>query len=377
MLISTYIMVFLPAFMNAVRVYILSFMLFLCGIIPASAQVSWPSPEVENLYKQAREYHSQGKLREAIVRYQQAIQIAPEIVLLHRELAHAYYLAQGYNEAIATLEPIIKQQQADAETYKIMAQSLLAMKETKKAKKVMKDAIAALPNSGSLYHQAGLMYENDNEMVYALESWLDGIQKDPTYHLNYYEAARTYMSTEKVIWAILYGEIFINIEQQTKRAYDTRKMLLNAYTKLFTTVNTGAVPKFGTGSKAKVKNFEDAVQSTLLSLAPIMTDGVTTENLTMLRTRFIMDWSINHAANYPFSLFSRHNDLIRNGYFDIYNQWLFGKTENAQQYEAWTRFHTDAIPRLEGWMSNFPYRPSTGEFYNEKVVDGIFKKSKG
>lgn len=339
------------------------------------AQTSWPSPEVENLYKQARDYHSQGNLREAIVRYQQAIQIAPDIVLLHRELAHAYYLAQGYNEAIATLDPIIKQNQADAETYKIMVQSLIAIKENKKAKKLLKDALEAMPNSGPLYHQSGLLYETDNEMVYALETWLEGINKDPGYHLNYFEAARAYMNTDKVIWAILYGEMFINMEQQTKRAYDTRAMLIEGYKKLFTSLSTGNIPKFGAGNK-NAKGFEEAVYSTYMALSPVVSDGFTTENLTMLRARFIMDWTLQYAAQYPFTLFARYDDLIRNGYFDTYNQWLFGKVENKQQYEAWTKFHPEAMPQLESWLSRSPLKPPMGEFYNEKTVDGIFQKAK-
>lgn len=108
-----------------------------------------------------------------------------------------------------------------------------------------------------------------------------------------------------------------------------------------------------------------------------MSDGFTTENLTMLRTRFIMDWTMQYAQKYPFSLFSRHDYMIRNGYFDAYNQWLFGKVENQQQFEAWKRFHQDAIPRLEGWMRQYPYRAGDNEYYNAKTVDGIFQKKKG
>ncbi len=342
------------------------------------AQPSWPTPEVENLYKQARQYHSQGNLREAIIRYQQAIQIAPEILLLHRELAHAYFLAQGYDEAMATLEPIIKQQQADAETYKIMAQCLVAVKESKKAKKLLRDAITTMPNAGPLYNQMGIIHENDNEMVYALESWLDGISKDPAYHLNYYDAARTYMNTDKVVWAILYGEMFINMEQYTKRSYDTRAMLLEAYKRLFTTLSTGTVPKFGAnaGGRSSGMSFEDAVYTTYIRLSPVMSDGYTTENLIMLRTRFIMDWTLQYAAQYPFSLFSRQDDMIRNGYFDKYNQWLLGIVENKSQYDAWTKFHPEAIKELEAWLSRNPYHPVSGDFYNEKIVDGIFQKRK-
>lgn len=338
------------------------------------AQPVWPTPEVEDLYNEARKYHSQGQLRDAIVRYQQAIQIAPGIVLLHRELAHAYYLAQGYDEAIKTLEPVIKQQQADAETYRIMAQCQVAIKENKKAKKVLREGILAYPNSGVLYHQMGVMYEAEGEMVYAIESWLDGIEKDPGYHINYYEAARFYMNTNKLVWAILYGEIFINIEQQTKRSYDARAMVLEAYRRLFTTLATGDIPRFGTGGKMNSMGFEEAVYDTYIKLSPVMSDGYTTENLIMLRTRFIMDWTLKYARQYPFSLFTRHDDMIRNGYFDAYNQWLFGKVENAQQYEAWQKFHQDAIPRLQSWLSAHPYRPVTADFYNDKQVDGILKK---
>jgi tetratricopeptide (TPR) repeat protein len=362
--------------MNFFFRYILTIILTLATVGTTLAQTSWPTPEVENLYKQAREYHSQGNLREAILRYQQAIQIAPEIVLLHRELAQAYYLAQGYDDAIATLEPIIKQNMADAETYKIMAQCLVAKRENKKAKKLLRDAITAMPDAGTLYHQMGLVYEQDNEMVYALESWLEGIEKAPAYHLNYYEAARTYVNTDKPVWVILYGEIFVNIEHHTKRAYDTRAMILNAYKTLFTSLATGNIPKFGTGG-TDAGSFEQAVYDTYIKLSPVMSDGYTTENLAMLRTRFIMDWTLQYAQKYPFSLFARHDYMIRNGYFDAYNQWLFGKVENQQQFEAWNRFHQDAIPRLEGWMSHYPYHAGDNEFYNAKTVDGIFQKKKG
>lgn len=356
------------------HIIILAFLLL--SVTPAYSQVQWPSPEVANLYKEARAYHSQGNLREAIVRYQQAIQIAPDIMLLHRELAYAYYLAQGYDEAIATLEPIIKQGQADAETYKIMAQCLTAKREFKKAKKLLKDAITAIPDAGTLYHQAGLLYEEDKEQVYALETWLEGISKDPSFHLNYYEAARSYMNTDKTIWAILYGEIFVNMEQQTKRSYDTRAMLVEAYKKLFTSLSTGNIPKFGSATEKTSKSFEQAVYETFISLSPVMSDGFTTENLIMLRTRFIMDWTLQYAAQYPFALFARHNDMISNGYFDSYNQWLFGKVENQQQFEAWKKFHPDAIRHLEGWMNQYPFRPGIGEYYNDKVIDAMFSSKK-
>ena len=97
----------------------------------------------------------------------------------------------------------------------------------------------------------------------------------------------------------------------------------------------------------------------------------------MLRTRFIMDWQVKgYATRYPLSLFSRHDDMIRNGYFDIYNQWLFGKAENPQGFEAWTKFHPDAMPDMEDYFKTKPYRPVAKDFHNDKDVEDIFKKKK-
>lgn len=357
--------------------HILIALLVLLMYQPVSAQTVWPTPEVEFLYKQARDFHSKGNLREAIIRYQQAIQIAPEVVLLYRELAHAYYLAQGYDEAINTLNPLVEKGVADPETYRVLTQCYLAIGENKRAKRLLRDGTEKYPNSGVLYHEMGLMYENEGELVYAIESWLDGIEKDPGYHINYYEAARFYINTDKSVWTILYGEMFINIEQQTKRAYDTRMMVMNAYRKLFTSLSTGDIPKFGSGNRQGKVGFEEAVYDTYIKLSPVMADGFTTENLTMLRTRFIMDWTMEYARRYPYSLFSRHDDMIRSGYFDAYNQWLFGKVENAQQYEAWQKFHPNAMPAFESWLRRNPYKPVEGDFYNEKIVEGIFQGKKG
>lgn len=376
--ISEYINGIFAGYMSVFARYILVFAVVLGSAISVKGQVNWPTPEVENLYKQAREYHSKGNLRQAIVMYQQAIQIAPDIVLLYRELAYAYYLARGYDEAIATLQPIIDQGKGDDMVHLIMTQSLLGKGELKKAKKFLRSSVEKFPNSGILFHEMGLMYEGDDEKVYALETWLEGIRKDPTYHVNYYEAARMYMSSNKIVWAILYAEMFINIEQQTNRSLEARKMLLEAYGKLFSTVSTADVPKFGSSVKANSpESFEEAVYNTYIHLAPVVADGITTENLVMLRTRFMMDWTMQYAERYPFSLFTRMDDMLRNGYFDIYNEWMFGKVENLQQYDAWVKFHQDALPWLEQWLSRHPYRPENTDFYNERTVDGIFTKRKG
>lgn len=340
----------------------------------AQTTTTWPSPEVEQMYKDARQYYSQGNLRQAIITYQQAVQIAPEIMILHRDLGQAYYMAGDYENALNTLEPIVKTGAGDDQCYQVIAASYIGSGENKKARNTLQKGIERHPKSGLLYHEMGKMYEDENEPVYALESWLNGIAADPAYHVNYYEAARMYMYTNKPVWAILYGEMFVNIEQQTPRANETRTMIMDAYRKLFSSLATGELPKFGNKKTNQPENFEEAVYTTFIKLSPVVSDGVTAENLTMLRTRFLMDWSIQYAAKYPFTLFTRQDEMLRSSLFDIYNEWLFGRSENQQFFEAWKKFHPEAIPSLETWLQQHPYRPAATDAYNKKEIDDIFPK---
>jgi hypothetical protein len=115
---------------------------------------------------------------------------------------------------------------------------------------------------------------------------------------------------------------------------------------------------------------------TMQQLLPLINDGVTTENLTMLRTRFIMDWTKDYAAQYPFSLFDYHTDMLRDGEFEAYNQWVFGKVENAKQFENWTKFHLQAIPDYEAWVKTNQYKPKAQDFYNPKDFRALFARKR-
>jgi tetratricopeptide (TPR) repeat protein len=356
--------------------YILLIALLITNI-PAKAQTSWPTPEIEQMYTQAREYLLQGNLPQAITTYKQAIRLAPHQMLLYRDLGKAYYLAGNYEDAQGVLDPLLKSNEADDQSYQVMAACQYAAGEKKKAKNTIQNGLEKYPNSGILYHQLGKIYEEGDEMVHALQTWLDGIHKDPTYHLNYYEAARTYANSDKPVWVIIYGEIFVNIERHTPRSDETRSMILQAYSKVFNSISSSELPKYGKIKKAaQPSNFEETVRNTLLSLSPVISDGLTTENLAMLRTRFLMLWFAQYADKYPFSLFRYEDKMARSGYFEIYNEWLLGKGDNAQEFEEWDKFHIDAIKTFENWAQSNPIKPETSDFYNDMNVDNIFARKK-
>ena len=324
----------------------------------------WPSPEAEQMYQQGMNSLSRGNTQEAIAIFQKTLQVAPRTFVVRRSLAQAYQLGGENDNAIKVLEPIFSSQEADPECYRIAAQAWSGKNEFTKARKTLNDGIGAHSKSGMLYYELGLLYEQQNDYEKALKSWLDGIANDEEYHLNYFEAAMAYMRTDNAIWPIIYGEIFVNKEPNTQRGYQARILLLDAYKKLFFTPSkevTGEKPFGYTPS-----NFEEAVKQTYMSLFFVVSDGISTENLTMLRSRFIISWKNNFAARYPFSLFNYQEQLMRDGNFDAYNQWLFGKVENPKEFDLWAASFSQDMNRMQQIRASAPLKMVQTDDYNRQ-----------
>ena len=374
---ATFALIFMqPMIKQFVNKGIVSFLIVLVSttLLRAQQAINWPTPETKQMYEQARTFLSNGNVRQAIPLFQQLTTLTPDQMVVFRDLGNAYYLAGSYDQADKTLNTLIESGRADEQCYYIAASSKQSQKDEKKAKKILSKGIDKYPGSGLLYHQYGKIYDDVNDEANALSKWVSGIHADPLFRINYYDAARTYYLTSKPVWAIIYGEIFINLEQLTPRSYETRKMVMAAYRKFFTLAAANAA-EFNKAKNNQPDNFEDAVTQTLMKLAPVVNDGITTENLVMLRTRFMMDWHLNYAAKYPFTSFTFQDDLLRAGKFDAYNQWLFGKAENTAQFEGWMKYHPDAIPGLQKWMETHVLRPTAADNYNSGRMKGLFPQN--
>lgn len=354
---------------------LLAFLIVLVSATTSIAQTAWPSPEVEKMYQQARTAMSRGQLREAVPVFRQVVDLAPDVPEARRDLANAYQLAGSNKEALDVLEPLFKANTADEQAYRIGAVAQSALKEPQKARRLLRKGLDQYPNAGLLYKEMGTLYEQEGNKEDALGAWLDGIEHNPDYHVNYYEAAHSYIYSRKLVWAILYAEIFINIERQTPRANEARKMLLAAYKRFFFPSPTDIAAKIPP-IPDNPKTFEDAVAFTLKKNLAAVADGISTENLTMLRVRFIADWNDTFAAQYPYALFIYQDKMLRDGLFDAYNQFVFGRTDDAGQYDAWIRFHPEAMPKLETWTTTHKLVPSAGGFYNSKQTKNLFPAKK-
>ena len=352
-------------------------LLFIVPDCTAQTGIVWPSPEIERVYEQGREALSSGDFAKAKQLLQQAADLAPEVPQAREELAYARLLSGDAEGALSALEPLFAARTGGPQAFRTATDAYRKLKKPNDAAKMLRNGLRAYPNSGMLFSEQGQFEEASNKPEEALKSFLYGLEYDPAYYLNYYYAAQQYVFSKKLVWCLLYAETFLLYEYKTPRAAEVRQMLFAAYRRFF--FPNALDEKLNPGStKIDTRNprsFEEAVVLTLRRQAPVVAGGITTETLTMLRTRFLIEWNEEWARRYPSALFSYQDAMLRAGVFEAYNQQLLGRAEAGSGFEKWMEFHPKAIPDFAAWSGANLFKKPKNEFYNEREVQGILYKT--
>jgi len=312
--------------------------------------------DVEKLHENAKTFMRQGDYANASLILVRALEQAPDNLQIAKDLAYDYTLQRENEKAINVIKPFLDKGNVDDQTYQIGGTIYHALGQQKEAEKVYKNGIKAFPNSGPLYSEYGelLWSIRDNN---AIKLWEKGIEVDPSYSKNYYNASKYYFLTKDKIWSLIYGEIFINLESFTSRTAEIKNMLLDGYKRLFGDVDLMQ------DSKGKNK-FELAFLSTMNKQNSVVTKGINAESLTMIRTRFILDWYNDYASKFPFRLFDLQKELLEKGLFPVYNQWIFGASQNLAAYQNWTSAHPAEYAAFNKYLQDRILKFPAGEFYH-------------
>ena len=305
----------------------------------------------------ARSFMKQGDFDNAILVLKRALESEPDNPELQKDLILSYYYKRDYSNALERVKTALGRDDADVVTYQLAGNVYKALEQPKDAEKLYKRALKKFPSSGALYSEYGELLWATKDYS-AIEQWEQGIKQDPSYAGNYYNAALFYHKTKDKVWSLLYGEIFVNMESLTQRAVAMKGMLLEGYKqKLFENSDlTKDVDK-------NTPEFSKAFLSTMGKQAGLTSRGITTEALTMIRTRFILDWFAANGAKYPFKLFDYQQQLLKEGLFEAYNQWLFGTAESLPGYESWIKTHAEAHTNFTAFQKNRVFKIPAGQYY--------------
>jgi Tfp pilus assembly protein PilF len=318
---------------------------------------SFAQDDVKTLQETARTFMRSGDFDNAILVLNRALQQDNNNLELQKDLIMSYYLKRDYKKALSGVEALLERDDADVVVYQLAGNVYKALEQVKDCEKVYKKGLKKFPKSGPLYSEYGELLWSSKDYS-AIQQWEKGIQVDPAYGGNYYNAALYYFYTKDKVWSLVYGEIFVNMESLSERGSAVKQLLLQGYKeKLFAEAD---MTKNDENNKSEFSKAFVQVMSKQSSLA---NKGLTIETLTMIRSRFILDWFATYGNKFPFRLFDYQRQLLQEGMFEAYNQWLFGPVDNLAAFDNWTRTHAEQFTSFTEFQSSRVFKMPAGQYY--------------
>lgn len=297
----------------------------------------------------------QGDFANAVMVLNRGLLQDPRNMAMAKDLALSYYYQKENKKALDAIKPLLEKEEADDQCFQIAANILIQLDQPKESEKIYKKGLKKFRNSGPLYNDYGELLWSEKDFE-AIKQWEKGIQEDPSFSRNYYNASRYYFLTFDKVWSLLYGEIFINMEPFGKNTPEIKDLLLESYKKLFADADLEL--------NNKDKNpFVLAYLQSMNKQSSLAARGINTETLVMIRTRFVLDWSASQKNRFPYKLFDYQQQLLQEGLFDAYNQWIFGSTENLPAFQNWSLTHKDEYAAFTNFQKGRVFKIPPGQYY--------------
>lgn len=346
----------------------LTLLFFVASFQPVNAQETDKEKAFSKCQK-AIDLMDQGKFDESIPLLKEAQKLDPGSSLYPYELAYAYYSKQDYKTAADYLESILKHKDVSDRVYQLLGNTYDYLGKAEKAIKTYESGLKLFPNSGVLHLEMGVMQMGKEDYNKALEFYEKGISVALTFPSNFYWAARIYCSSTDEVWGMIYGEIFMNLERNTKRTSEISKLLYDTYqSQIKFTSDTSFTVSFSQNSllsllslanndKPKLPFGIGVYEPTLMfSLFSEKTINLTTLN--RIRTAFVdLYFSKGHDKTYPNVLFAYQKEVKDAGHIDAYNHWILMKgdenafvkwqSENSTKWDAFIDWFTENPMKLD------------------------------
>ncbi len=305
----------------------------------------------------AIELMDNGQTNEAVKLLEEAMTLDPDNFEYEYEIGFAYYIKKDLNNAIAVFKKVLAYPDATDQCYQMLGNLYDIRGNSSKALKLYDEGLKRFPGSGRLYLEKGNVYWIQKKFNEALVFYEHGIETDPAYPSNYYRATLIYLGSTEKLWGMIYGEIFMNLERNSKRTEEISRLLYDSYkTQIEFTSDSSVKVSFSKNnmiSLEDLKNLENfrlpygvGVYEPTLLLAIDGEKQMDINSLDRVRRRFITEYyNSGHDKDYPNVLFDFQKQLLDSGHLEAYNHWILLKGEedgfiewqNAD-YEKWRSF---------------------------------------
>ncbi len=194
-------------------------------------------PDAKALQETAKTFARQGDYANAIVVLIRARQADPQNIELLKDLSFDYYMQRDYPKGVDIARTLTERPDADVQCYQLTGLFYKATDEATACERLYKAGIRRFPKSGVLYNEYGELLFARQDYT-AIKQWEKGIEVDPNYSSNYYNAGKYYFLTSDRVWGLIYGEIFVNLESYSKRTAEMKLIFCWRVIKSFSAMRT-------------------------------------------------------------------------------------------------------------------------------------------
>jgi tetratricopeptide (TPR) repeat protein len=339
------------------------FLILLTFFLSARAQTD--KEKAHALGREAIQLMDNGNIKASLRLLEKAEKLDPGNINYPYEKAYAHYLDKDYESAIKMLKKLTKHEKVNDLVWQLLGNSYDMVGKPAKAIESYDQGLELFPESGILHLERGNMELFQENYTEALAYYENGIEVAPQFPSNYYWASKIFLSSSEEIWGMIYGEIFMNLERNSKRTVEISKLLYDTYQSeikissdtaieiSFCQQNVMTIDDLGEGEKLKLPFCMVYETTMLLSLA---FDSVNMENLNILRTRFVDRYfEEEHQKDYPNVLFDFQQKIAQAGQMEAYNYWiLMMGDENA--FGEWQEANPDKWNSFVAWFTENPLR---------------------
>lgn len=366
--------------LNNFNIMIKTIKTFAAMLLLLTTQVSFgQSTNEEQAYAKGMEaikLMDKGEIDQSLKLLEEAKKLDPKNVEYPYEIAYAQYLKKDFKSSIKTLEPLIKQNDVNDRFYQLLGNSYSMNDQREKAIECYEKGIKKFPNSGKLYLERANMELIIKEYGKALNFYEKGIEVDPKFSSNYYWAAKIYCNSTEEVWGMIYGEIFMNLERNSKRTAEISKLLFDTYKSEIKVISdTSFSVSFSKNASIDVSNltntgemklpFGVGVYEPTLMFSMISLKSLDINSLDNIRSTFIDNYFNNgHDKKYPNVLFSYQKQIKKAGHIEAYNHWILMKGDE-DEFGKWKSANKDKWDSFVKWFGDNGLKlDDTNKFYS-------------
>lgn len=345
---------------------LLSIIFIAISCMQISAQID-PKKEALEKGRTAIQLMDNGRIDDAIKLLEECQKLDPKNIDYPYEIALASYMKQDYKKSIKILEGLKKHKDVYDRVYQLLGNAYDMSGSRDRAINTYELGLKKFPNSGSLYLERGNMEMMIKEYNKALGFYEKGIEMDPSFPSNYYWASKLFLSSQEEVWGMIYGEIFMNLERNSKRTIEISKLLYNTYLSEIKIKDSTSYSVSFSSNTIHISNPKDLkefkipyglkVYEPTLMLCVVGASEINMSSLNMIRACFVDRFFEHetHSKEYPNVLFDYQKTIKEAGHFEAYTHWLMMQG-NLAEFEAWNTANEDKWDAFIEWFSPNPIK---------------------